>query len=161
MVKAIVACDAVYGIGKNNSIPWHHKDDMRFFKTATIGWGNNYVVMGRKTKESIPNFPLQKRKNLVISTNGKEDFPSIEQFQNWLNTPKEYENSDVWIIGGASIYNQCFELGIPQEIWMNIFDKKYGCDTYIDIKKIKEKYIIKESKEIEDYTFQIWERSYK
>ena len=51
------------GIGKDGQLPWRLKADMKFFKETTIGDGNNAVVMGRKTWESIPPKyrPLPKR----------------------------------------------------------------------------------------------------
>ena len=53
-VNLIVAVDSkCYGIGKDGKIPWHNKDDMKFFKDITTGYGNNAVIMGRKTFESI------------------------------------------------------------------------------------------------------------
>ena len=56
------------GIGKNGVIPWVLKEDMQFFKNKTIGNGNNAVIMGRKTFESLNRKDhLPKRDNYVIS----------------------------------------------------------------------------------------------
>ena len=158
MIRAIVACDKNYGIGKNGTIPWNHKDDMRFFKMATVGHGNNTIIMGRNTKESLPVFPLPERRNYVISSNGEEYFNSFEDFIEWTKTPKEFEDSDIYIIGGASIYNQSFEQRIPQEIYLTLFDEDFECDTFINFNVLEDNYKIQDSRRIEDYTFQVWER---
>ena len=69
----IVAADLDGGIGKENKLPWRLSADMNFFKNVTIGNGNNAVIMGRKTWDSIPpKFrPLPKRVNIVITRNVK------------------------------------------------------------------------------------------
>lgn len=38
-------------LGKNNDLIWHIKEDLNFFKAITEF---NYIVMGRKTLESLP-----------------------------------------------------------------------------------------------------------
>ncbi|HAC24943.1 MAG TPA: diacylglycerol kinase, partial [Cytophagales bacterium] len=53
-------------IGKNNDLPWHLPDDMKYFMQTTKG---HYVIMGRKNWESIPEKfrPLPNRINLVVT----------------------------------------------------------------------------------------------
>ena len=48
--KAIVAMSLNRVIGKDNKLPWHLPEDLRWFKKLTIG---NVIIMGRKTWESI------------------------------------------------------------------------------------------------------------
>src|SRR6056300_225472 len=60
-MNIIVAMCKNRGIGYRGTIPWSLKEDMRFFRNKTIGYGNNAVVMGRKTYDSIP-VELPKRK---------------------------------------------------------------------------------------------------
>ena len=50
-------------IGRDNALPWHLPEDMRYFRRVTMG---KPVVMGRKTFESIGR-PLPGRTNIVIS----------------------------------------------------------------------------------------------
>lgn len=73
-LSIIVAATTVNGIGKNGRLPWHIREDMRFFAHVTQNapeGTQNAVIMGRKTWESIPakNRPLSKRLNIVISNN--------------------------------------------------------------------------------------------
>src|SRR5579885_2827290 len=74
-VKIIMAVDQNNGIGKNNSLPWNIKKDMKYYKEKTLTTNDsnmkNVVIMGRKTYESIPaKFrPLTGRINIVISRN--------------------------------------------------------------------------------------------
>ena len=50
-------------IGRNNALPWHLSEDLRYFKRVTFG---KPVIMGRKTWESIGR-PLPGRANIVIT----------------------------------------------------------------------------------------------
>ncbi|MFN5941843.1 MAG: dihydrofolate reductase, partial [Bacteroidota bacterium] len=49
-ISAIVAMDSQNGIGVNNQLPWHLPNDLKFFKSVTMG---KPIVMGRKTYESL------------------------------------------------------------------------------------------------------------
>ena len=64
-------------IGKDGKLPWHISDDLKRFKSLTVG---HTVLMGRKTYESIGK-PLPNRRNVVI-TSGQiseiETYNSIE-----------------------------------------------------------------------------------
>ena len=67
-INFIAAVDNKRGIGKNGSIPWFIKEDLKFFKRLTKG---HAVVMGSKTFFSIPDKyrPLPDRLNLVLTNN--------------------------------------------------------------------------------------------
>ena len=64
----IVALCKNNGIGKNGDIPWKITKDLKYFKDVTSfnkNSGENVVIMGRKTWESIPEKfkPLSKAKS--------------------------------------------------------------------------------------------------
>ncbi len=42
------------GIGYKNKLPWGFRSDLRRFAKLTKGQGNNAIIMGRKTWESLP-----------------------------------------------------------------------------------------------------------
>ena len=69
-MNLIVAYCRNRGIGFKNKLPWKLSSDMNRFKNLTIGDGNNAVIMGRNTWESLPQKfkPLPKRSNIVLST---------------------------------------------------------------------------------------------
>lgn len=62
-LSLIVAMDRNRVIGSNNTLPWRLPDDLRYFKSVTMG---KPILMGRKTFESIGR-PLPGRLNIVIS----------------------------------------------------------------------------------------------
>ena len=103
IVSAIVATDNNGVIGNNNQIPWYLPADLKYFKKTTI---HHHVIMGRKTFESIGK-PLPKRTNIVLTKNpffvasGVISSYSIEEA---LNIALTNDESEVFIIGGAQIY---------------------------------------------------------
>ena len=109
MFNLIVAHCRNRGIGIRNKLPWKIKADMDRFKTLTIGDGNNSVIMGRKTWESLPyKFrPLPRRSNIVVSSTLEEGDCKIVRS---IHEAKQYcfdNNFDIsWIIGGQQLYNQ-------------------------------------------------------
>lgn len=61
-------------IGRDNALPWHLPEDLRYFKRVTLG---KPIVMGRKTFESIGK-PLPGRTNIVITRNAQFQAPGVE-----------------------------------------------------------------------------------
>ncbi|HEU4903589.1 MAG TPA: dihydrofolate reductase, partial [Flavisolibacter sp.] len=62
IVSLLLAASENNVIGKNNQLPWHLPDDLKYFKNLT--WGLP-ILMGRKTFDSIGK-PLPGRKSIVI-----------------------------------------------------------------------------------------------
>ena len=122
----IVAIARNYGIGKNNELLWHLSDDLRRFKQLTTG---HWVVMGKRTFESLPNGALPNRVNLVITDvagekiEGCETVYSIEEaIEKCL---AEQEN---FIIGGGSVYRQF--LPIANKLYLTIVEQDFEADTF-------------------------------
>ena len=130
--KIIVANCIGRGIGYKGDLPWNLRGDMRRFKQLTIGNGNNAIVMGRNTWESISKRPLPSRDNLVLSTilRGEYFFPSIKKIKKHC-LEKEYD--DVWIIGGEKVYEQFIHDADTTHIYLTKIDEKFPCDTYFPV----------------------------
>ena len=93
-------------IGKNNRLPWNLPEDMAHFKRLTQGFP---VIMGRKTWDSLPpKFrPLPGRVNVVVtSQKGWADTGAVvaPSFPHALSLNVCKEAAEVWVIGGAQIY---------------------------------------------------------
>lgn len=107
-VAAIVAAGNKGAIGRRGDLPWHIAEDMRRFKSLTMG---HPVIMGRRTWESLPKRPLPGRRNIVVSRNpdfraeGAETAPSVEAAIA-LCAADEIP----FIIGGGEIYAAAFPL---------------------------------------------------
>ncbi len=108
MIISILSADNKWGIGKKNGLLFSLPMDMKFFRTTTSG---HVVAMGENTLLSFPNSkPLKNRTHIVLSadpTHNYEGVINVHTFEEFLQKIKEYSLSeDVYIIGGASIYNQ-------------------------------------------------------
>ncbi|MBQ1746953.1 MAG: dihydrofolate reductase, partial [Muribaculaceae bacterium] len=73
-VKAIVAIDENWAIGRQGNLLCYLPADMRHFKQVTMG---SSIVMGRKTFESFPRRPLPGRQNIVITRNADWQYPGV------------------------------------------------------------------------------------
>lgn len=107
MIKSIIAAVADNGvIGDNNRLIWHLPADFRYFKNTTK---DHYVIMGRKTFESMGGKPLKERTNIIVTRNmdykpsGGFVMHSLDQA---LRRCKEDGQQEVFILGGAEIYRQ-------------------------------------------------------
>jgi len=105
-MKAIVAVDNNWGIGKEGKLLVHLSNDLKYFKEKTFG---KVVVMGRETFESLPGKkPLQNRINIVLSRNPefKADCIICRSMGELFKELENHNMEDVFIIGGANIYKQ-------------------------------------------------------
>ena len=136
--NAIAAISRNKGIGLNNQLPWKLREDLVRFKKLTIGNGNNSVIMGKNTWNSI-NF-LNNRHNYIISSTLKIDekkgnyeiksFESIDSLISYLNT-KNYDIN--WVIGGSTIYKTFFDRNIINKLHITLIDKDFHCDTFMPV----------------------------
>lgn len=112
-------------IGRDNQIPWRLPDEMKWFKSATMG---KVVVMGRKTYESIGR-PLSGRHNIVLTRNpdyqaeGCTVVHSIEEAITAAGREKE-----IMVIGGAYLYRHF--LPLADCLYLTYIEADVGGDTY-------------------------------
>jgi len=138
-VKLIVCCDAKYGIGKNNNLPWKIPKEMKIFKEKTIGKKNNCVIMGKNTFISIPEKfkPLQNRHNCILtreySNIGKDNditiLHNMNELKKWM-TNTHFD--EYWIIGGGMLYRSILSHFNIDEIHISKLEKNYDCDCFFD-----------------------------
>lgn len=103
-MKAIVAVDKNWGIGKKNGLLFNLPADMAYFKEKTL---NKVVVMGSNTLKSFPGGkPLKNRVNVVLFPGGekRDDCTVVETLDEVFAEIKKYAADDVFIIGGAMFY---------------------------------------------------------
>ena len=95
-------------LGKDNTLIWHLKEDLAFFKEQTMG---KPIIMGMNTFKSLPRL-LPGRKHIVLTskTNPELD-PSVAIVH---SKPELFElvdslDDEVFIIGGARVYAEFIE----------------------------------------------------
>ena len=121
--QAIAAMSLNRVIGKNNKIPWHLPEDLRFFKKMTTG---QIVVMGRKTFESIGK-PLPDRTTLVL-TRGQTHIPGVETITDLSQIDLHKETRQVFICGGAQVYKEA--LPRCSDLYLTLVKREVDGDAF-------------------------------
>jgi dihydrofolate reductase len=137
-LSIIVAVSKNGVIGKNGRIPWHISEELKFFKSITMG---HTVIMGRKTFESIGK-PLPGRKNLIITRNKNWLPGNFSEKTSQMNVLGNIDaaldviqsapiSDHFWAIGGEEIYQQF--LPYVGEIICSEISATYDGDAFFQI----------------------------
>jgi len=88
-------------IGANGAIPWHLPEELKRFKSVTMG---HHIVMGRKTWESIGR-PLPGRTTVIVSRQRGYSVPGATTAHS-LDAAVAACGGDgeIFVIGGAELY---------------------------------------------------------
>lgn len=99
---ALVAAVADNGIiGRGGGLPWHLPDDLKFFKSVTLG---KPLLMGRRTFESIGR-PLPGRRNLVLTRDSRALPAGVEAVSSVAAAMGLVADAaEICVIGGAALY---------------------------------------------------------
>lgn len=110
-------------IGKDNSIPWHLKEDFEFFKQTTI---NHPIIMGKNTFNSLKK-PLPNRENIILTRFPIKGLTCFENMQDAIEYchSKNYDKS--FLIGGSSVYEE--GLNVADTILLTQIEKEFEGDT--------------------------------
>jgi dihydrofolate reductase len=129
-ISLIAALTKNFVIGKNNDLPWHLPDDMKYFMQTT---SRHHVIMGRKNYESIPEKfrPLPNRTNLVVTHQSNFQAPGcivVNSIDEALTIARNNHEQEVFIIGGAEIYKQGFHK--TDRLYLTEIHTELNGDTY-------------------------------
>ncbi len=128
-MNLIVAVDNNWAIGYKNELLVRIPNDHKHFREETIG---KVVVLGRKTLETFPQGqPLGKRTNIILSTDKNykvKDAIVVHSIEELLEELKKYNDEDIYIIGGDSVYKQM--LPYCNVAHVTKIDHEYQADAY-------------------------------
>lgn len=130
IISLIAALSENRVIGKNNDLPWHLPDDMKYFMKTTSG---HHVIMGRKNYESIPEKfrPLPNRTNIVVTRQRNyraKNCTVVHSLDDALTLAHQANVDEVFIIGGAEIYRQ--GLARADRLYLTEIHATVDGDTY-------------------------------
>ena len=164
-MNIIVAVDKNWAIGYQNKLLNSIPEDMKFFRETTTG---HVVVMGRKTLESFPNGrPLKNRTNVVITRRQDYEGPGavvVHSVEEALEYLKRFKSEDIYVIGGASIYEQM--LPYCDVAHVTVMDYAYQADTWFpNLDKMEDFVVAADSEEKTyfdlEYCFKMYVRKSK
>lgn len=126
MLTIIVATGKNGEIGKDNKLIWYLKEDLQFFKEKTIG---KTIVMGSNTFYSLPHL-LPDRKHIVLTLDDYIFPEEVEVFNDFDKLIKylETKNEDIFVIGGAAIYN--LFINYVDKMYITEIDKEFDADKF-------------------------------
>ena len=112
-------------IGKDNKLIWHISEDLKNFKTLTMG---RPIIMGRKTFESLPGL-LPGRTHYVLTGNTAYQVPEgVILCHSPQELMEKLPDTDAYIIGGAAIYRELLPYADAMEL--TEIEKEYEGDAY-------------------------------
>jgi dihydrofolate reductase len=162
ILSLLIAADEGNVIGKDNKLPWHLPNDLRYFRNLT--WGMP-ILMGRKTFDSIGK-PLPGRKSIVITRNkewkheGVEAVHSVEQA---ISKAKDLGVKEIFVIGGAEIFRTALEKA--NRIYLTRIHHHFEGDAFFPElpkehwKLQMERSCAADEKNAWAHTFQVWEKA--
>ncbi len=131
MISLICAMGRNREIGVANRLPWHISQDLKRFKTFTMG---HPIIMGRRTFESIGR-PLPGRTNIIVTRNSQYERPGcvichdIEEALDRARSVGESDPSEIFVIGGAQIYRQT--IAMADKLYLTLVDDEpEGADAF-------------------------------
>lgn len=129
MIRLIVALDRKRGIAKRGYMPWNIPDDEAYFTQNTKLFGGNVLTGGVTFRESYQGKPLAGRQNFILS----HDRTPIEGVSLVHDLPvflEEFKDKELWIAGGANVFQQAIDLGKADELYLTHIDADFGCDQF-------------------------------
>jgi dihydrofolate reductase len=165
IISLIAAVSKNYVIGKNNDLPWHLPDDMKYFMQTTK---EHHVIMGRKNYESIPEKfrPLPNRTNIVVTR--RKDFQApncivVNSLEKGLAQAELANQTELFIIGGSEIY----KLGLPlaDRLYLTEIEAVIEGDTYfpeinkLEWKEVSRKHHEADARHAYAFDFVIYEKN--
>ena len=157
-ISIIAAMDEKRGIGKDNRIPWHIKEDLVHLKNLTK---DQVVILGRKTYESMASYyqksgrPMPGRLYIVVTHDKKyktnnEKVSIADSLQSAIG---KAGNSDTFIIGGGQIFKEAMEKGLIDRLYLTIVKGDFNCDTFFPDYSEFNKFISKEEGSEGEYKY--------
>ena len=157
MADVILAMNAKGGIGYQNHLPWHCKEELGVFQRKTVG---KTLVVGRKTAETLP--ALRGRKVVCITRN-----PTLDTSE-WKNavtiTDQVTSNSDsvdggIMIAGGSQIYEEAFKHPCyVRRVHLSVMKGAHECDAFFRVEWLDD-FVIVEQKEYDEFTHYVLVRT--
>ena len=118
-------------IGKDNKLLWHIPDDLKRFKSITLG---HPIIMGQKTFESIVlalGKALPGRTNIIITRDVAWSYPGVKvvhSLEEGIALAKELDPAEIFIGGGTEIYTE--SLPYVDRLYLTIIDAEKEGDSF-------------------------------
>lgn len=159
LISIVAAMDEKRGIGKDNKIPWHIKEDLIHLRDLTK---NHVVIMGRKTYDSMAWYYDKSGREMpgklyIIVTHdpsfksNRSNVFSATSLEEALSKVKNEE--EIFINGGGQIFKEAIEKGLVDRLYLTIVDGDYKCDAFFPDHSNFTKVVSEEDQDNGEYKF--------
>ncbi len=149
-MNLVAAVDKNWAIGNKGQLLVHIPEDMKNFRRLTEG---HTVILGRKTLDTFPNGkPLKNRENIVLTRKNierHEGMRAVGSIEELFAIVKEYKDEELYIIGGASVYEQL--LPYADKAYITYIDYAYEADAFFPNLDLDENWVMTETSEEQTY----------
>ncbi len=126
IISLIAAMSSNRVIGINNTMPWHIPEELKYFKSVTMG---KPMIMGRKTFDAIGRRLLPGRETIVLTKDNNlvgEGFIVAHSVTEALQAAGRVQ--EIMIVGGAGIYKEF--LPLAQRLYLSVIPQEFTGDAY-------------------------------
>jgi dihydrofolate reductase len=114
-------------IGTKNGLPWSIPEEYQHFLKSIQG---NVMLMGRKSWDIFHKDLADTEANIIISRSSLiRDAITAESLDEALNKAESFQR-DIYIAGGASIYQQALEAGLVDEMHLSFLSQTHKGDAF-------------------------------
>ncbi|MEE2934118.1 MAG: dihydrofolate reductase [Pseudomonadota bacterium] len=142
MTLSLIVAMAKNGvIGRGDALPWHIPEDLKHFKSITMG---KPIIMGRRTWDSLGRI-LPGRPHIVLSRDPNfavDGVSSAHTLEDALTIAESLTEHEIMIIGGAEIYraalcyvNCIYLTEIHRSISGDTFFPRFNRDAWIETER--------------------------
>ena len=158
-ISLLVAMSENRVIGRDGDLPWRLSADLKRFKRLTRG---HTVIMGRKTRESIPG-TLPKRRKIVLSRDPGYQAPGAEvaaSLEHALALAAGEE--EVFVIGGARVFAEA--LPRAERLYLTLVHAEVAGDVFFPEVEADDWRLVSEERHAADerhaypFSFLVYER---
>ena len=161
-ISLIVAMARNRVIGADNKIPWHLPNELKLFKSLTMG---HHIVMGRRTYESIDRL-LPGRTTVIVTRQKDYSVPGAIVAHSIREALDACGGDDeIFVIGGADLFRET--LPIADRIYLTVVDAEPRGDTFMpdmemdEWKETSAQSFAPDEKHAHAYRFTVYDRKLK
>ena len=119
-------------IGINNTLPWHLPEDLKRFRSLTMG---HHIIMGRKTYESLGRL-LPGRTTIIVTRNTSYQVTgALVAHSLQAAILLAADDAEPFLIGGAQLYKE--GLAFATKLYITEVQTKVAGDAFFETVDLK------------------------
>lgn len=124
MKRILAAIDDKRGMARENKLPWNLPTDVKRYRELMNNNGSN-VLVGRSTYMQMKD--LLKNNNVYLATRTIDSMEGVEIVKDVKEFLENF-NDDLWIIGGAKVFEDSIHL--TDELLLTRVMGDFQCDVF-------------------------------